>query len=216
MHHVRRFRRRLSSGRSRQSDSRAISWSKYRPFLHISPKVVIAPSAQVKFYGLPRRGSISLEIGDYSQFFGSVSFVRPDGHVRIGQRCQIGNSQIICAERIEIGDDVLMAWGITIMDNDSHSLDWEHRKNDSMRCYEDYKSDPTNFIRHKDWSNVGIEPVRIERRSWIGFNATILKGVVVGEGAVVAACSVVTKAVAPYTAVAGNPARPVRNLERGT
>ena len=45
---------------------------------------------------------------------------------------------------------------------------------------------------------------------WIGFNATILSGVVVGDGAVIGACSVVTKNVQDYEIVAGNPASPIR------
>ncbi len=44
---------------------------------------------------------------------------------------------------------------------------------------------------------------------WIGFNATILSGVTIGKGAVIAAASVVTKNVADYDVVAGNPARRV-------
>ena len=46
-----------------------------------------------------------------------------------------------------------------------------------------------------------------EGDNWIGANATILKGVTVGEGAVVAAGAVVTKDVAPYTIVGGVPAK---------
>lgn len=42
---------------------------------------------------------------------------------------------------------------------------------------------------------------------WLGRNCTILPGVKIGSGAIVAACSVVTKDVAPYTVVGGNPAR---------
>ena len=59
---------------------------------------------------------------------------------------------------------------------------------------------------------VKIAPVRIGDKAWIGFNAIILKGVTVGEGAIVAAGAVVTKDVPPYTIVAGNPARVIRTL----
>lgn len=53
------------------------------------------------------------------------------------------------------------------------------------------------------------QKVVIEDDVWIGARVTILKGVVVGEGAVVGAGSVVTRDVAPYTVVAGNPARKI-------
>jgi maltose O-acetyltransferase len=49
-------------------------------------------------------------------------------------------------------------------------------------------------------------PPRIENGAWIGLRATILAGKVVGEGAIVGACAVVTKDVAPYAIVGGNPA----------
>lgn len=45
---------------------------------------------------------------------------------------------------------------------------------------------------------------------WIGMNSTILSGVTVGKGAIIAACSVVTKSVPPYAIVAGNPAKIIK------
>jgi galactoside O-acetyltransferase len=52
----------------------------------------------------------------------------------------------------------------------------------------------------------------IQDKVWIGFGASILKGVTVGEGAVIGAQAVVTRDVAPYTVVAGNPARIIRHI----
>lgn len=52
-------------------------------------------------------------------------------------------------------------------------------------------------------------PIVIGDRAWISFRATILPGVTIGEGAVVAANSVVTKDVAPYTVVGGIPAKKI-------
>lgn len=56
-------------------------------------------------------------------------------------------------------------------------------------------------------------PIKIGNNVWIGSNATILPGVTIGEWAVVAAGSVVTKDVAPYTIVGGIPARVIKKLE---
>lgn len=53
-------------------------------------------------------------------------------------------------------------------------------------------------------------PIVLGNDVWVGARATILSGVTIGDGAVVAACSVVTKDVEPYAIVAGNPARLVR------
>jgi acetyltransferase-like isoleucine patch superfamily enzyme len=49
---------------------------------------------------------------------------------------------------------------------------------------------------------------------WIGFDACVLPGVTIGEGSVVGAKSVVNENVPPYTVVAGNPARVIRQLDR--
>lgn len=57
-------------------------------------------------------------------------------------------------------------------------------------------------------------PVRIGRNVWIGFEAVILPGVTVGEGAVIGARSVVAENVPPFTIVAGNPGRVVRVLDQ--
>ena len=57
------------------------------------------------------------------------------------------------------------------------------------------------------------KPIVIERNVWIAAGATIIGGVTVGENAVVAAASVVTKNVPPNTLVAGNPAKVIRRLE---
>ncbi len=57
-------------------------------------------------------------------------------------------------------------------------------------------------------------PVRICDYAWLSFRATILPGVTVGEGAVVAACAVVTKDVEPFTIVAGVPARVIGTRNR--
>jgi len=73
--------------------------------------------------------------------------------------------------------------------------------------------DVTMWIKgQKDWSQVGMAPVRILNRSWIGARAIILKGVTVGEGGIVAAGSVVTNDVPAWTIVGGNPARVIREL----
>ena len=56
-------------------------------------------------------------------------------------------------------------------------------------------------------------PIRIEDGVWIGARAIVLPGITIGEGAVVAAGAVVTKDVAPWTVVGGNPARVIKTRE---
>ena len=81
-----------------------------------------------------------------------------------------------------------------------------------MQCGIDYRKNPDNWILNKDWTNVKMAPVIIENKVWIGFNAAILKGVTIGEGSVIGAMSIVTKNIPPYSIVAGNPARILRDI----
>ncbi|MER9226851.1 acyltransferase [Mesorhizobium sp. M0664] len=139
-------------------------------------------------------------IGEESIIHCVFSFDRPDAQITVGKRCFIGRSHLVSAGRIEIGDDVIMSWGITVVDHNSHSVDWRLRGDDVKKWHRG----------EKDWTGIPIAPVKIENRVWIGFNATILKGVTLGEGSVVGAGAVVTKDVAPFAVVAGNPAKPIR------
>lgn len=140
------------------------------------------------------------------------TFETPQGEIHIGNNTHIGGAQFICRTRIDVGDDVTMAWGITLYDHDSHSTNWEYRKHDNEQCYKDYITTGNN-IANKDWTHVKSAPIRIEDKVWIGMDVLILKGVTIGEGSVVAARSVVTKSIPPYSLVAGNPARVVKSLK---
>ena len=163
-------------------------------------------------FRLVPEGRKYVTIGERGLIKAQFTFETPQGEVHIGNNTHIGGAQFICRTRIEVGNDVTMAWGITLYDHDSHSTNWKYRKHDNEQCYEDYINEGNN-IAHKDWSHVNSAPIIIEDKVWIGMDALILKGVTIGEGSVVAARSVVTKDVPPYSLVAGNPARVVKSLK---
>ena len=141
-------------------------------------------------------------VGCDSMIVGPCLFEREGASVEIGSRTFFAGV-IDCAGHIRLGDDVLVATGATITDHASHDVDFAGRADDV-----------TEWIAgRKDWSHVEIAPVVIADKAWIGCNAIILKGVTIGEGAVVGAGAVVTGDVAPYTVVAGNPARLIRRLD---
>lgn len=122
-----------------------------------------------------------------------------------------GNTKIICSTNVEIGNWVTIAWGVTIYDHNSHSLDYRDRMKDQQQQLIDW---PTgSFIKNKNWDVVARSPIKICDHVWIGFDVVILKGVTIGEGAIVAARAVVTKDVEPWTVVAGNPAIVVKRLQ---
>ncbi len=138
-------------------------------------------------------------------------FESKNGFIKIGNNVNIGGANLISRSAIIIGNDVTMAWGITIYDHDSHSVYWSKRINDNKKCYDDYLK-YNNKVLNKDWTNVNSKKIIIEDKVWIGFDVLILKGVTIGEGAVIAAKSVVTKDVPAWTLVAGNPAKFIKNL----
>ena len=109
-----------------------------------------------------------------------------DHAVRIGDRCKIQNS-VSVYNGVTIGDDVFVAPNVSFT-------------NDKV---------PRAF--NADWT---ITPTFVENGASIGANSTIVCGVTIGEYAMVAAGSVVTKNVAPYTLVMGNPARPVAKIDK--
>lgn len=150
--------------------------------------------------GLGRTSTLNL--GDQSICHADISFDRPTAKVIIGNRSYIGRSTLVSAEHIEIGDDVLISWGVTIVDHDSHHIDFSLRKNDVI----DWGHG------QKDWTHVNRAPVTVMSKVWIGFNVIVLKGVTIGTGSVVAAGAIVTKDVPAWTVVAGCPAKVVKEL----
>jgi len=144
----------------------------------------------------------SLTVGENSIVHAHISFEEAGGEVRIGNRSFIGRSHLVCYRSLVIGDDVIMSWGITVVDHDSHPINWE------ARC-----SDVVDWAKgRKNWKHVAHAPVVVKDKAWIGFNVSVLKGVTIGEGAVIGACSVVTRDIPAYTLAVGNPARVVKSV----
>lgn len=109
----------------------------------------------------------------------------------IGDGVSIGAfNHVTCTNRIVLGEGVLTGKFVTITDNSHGNTDYA-----------------SLHIRPNDRDVVSKGPVIIGKNVWIGDKATILPGVTVGEGAVIAANAVVTKDVPAYSVVGGNPAR---------
>ena len=176
--------------------------------LRESGLVTIGAHTKVDDLKVELRGSYSeagiVAIGSDSLLSGTFVVETSAGRMRVGDRSFIGGGLFVCTDEISIGSDVMFSWGCTVIDTDAHSLSWEHRKNDVR----DWKRgvDEGAIGKYKDWTHVKSKKIVVKDKAWIGFNVIILKGVTIGEGAVVAAGSVVTKDVPDYAVVAGNPA----------
>lgn len=114
----------------------------------------------------------------------------------IGNNCQFGDYlHLTCANSIIIDDNVLTGRWVTISDN-SHG----------ESTYEDLKNAPL------DREVISKGPIKIGKNVWIGDKATILAGVEIGEGAIIAANSVVTKNIPPFSVAGGCPIKIIKTL----
>ena len=116
-----------------------------------------------------------------------------NGAIVIGNNVGISNSTIVARKSVVIEDDVMIGGSCKIYDNNFHSLDIEHRL---VQPDTDIKSD--NVV--------------IKKGSFIGAHTIILKGVTIGEKAVIGSGSVVTKNVPDGEVWGGNPARFIKDL----
>lgn len=110
--------------------------------------------------------------------------VLPNAHLILNGGTINENCQITCATEIKIGKGCLMARDVVIRDYDGHTIDLP------------------NYQMAK--------PITIGDNVWIGYRAMILKGVTIGEGAVIAAGAVVTKDIPPHSIAGGIPARVIK------
>jgi acetyltransferase-like isoleucine patch superfamily enzyme len=115
-----------------------------------------------------------------------------EGEFSMGDSYINSHARILCGNKINIGDDVSIAWNVQILDDDRHDLT--------------VAGNPTQRTGQ----------IHIDDDVWIGHDVSIHKGVTVHSGSVVASNSVVTTDVPPQTLVAGTPAEVIRrNVDWG-
>jgi acetyltransferase-like isoleucine patch superfamily enzyme len=141
-----------------------------------------------------------------SSYLGTMFDVGPRGRVRFGDYALVHGARIICDDEIVIGDHVMISWNVVLMDTYRFSPDPDVRRRELRAVPESVPRVLTGAVEGRR--------IEIGPNVWIGFDAVVLPGVTIGEGSVVGAKSVVTEDVAPYTVVAGNPARVLRAIQK--
>ena len=163
-----------------------ITLLKYWPFLEIhGRRISFGQGLQIRPFPIGKDNLRIIlaggnRIGSYAIIQGSATISFGEGSY-CGEFCVFGVN-----EGIQIGKNVMIAPAVTIRDTDHQSVDI-----------------------HTPMSKQGIvtAPVEIGDDVWIGHGAVILKGIRIGQGAIVAASAVVTKDVPAYAVVAGIPAK---------
>ena len=142
--------------------------------------------------------SMTLEEGAEFQSYGNTTigsastvWLYKNSKMQIGSRSYINmGAKIFIRTKLTIGNECAIAMDVKILDDDFHPVIPLERKGDY------FPSTP--------------RPIVIEDHVWIGANTTILKGVTIGSGSIVAAGSVVTSDVAPNCMVGGVPAKKIK------
>ncbi|MBK8350454.1 MAG: acyltransferase [Saprospirales bacterium] len=131
------------------------------------------------------------------------------GEIKIGKDSYIGDGvRIWSGEKITIGNDVIIGHNTNIIDTNSHETDMQERQKSVRKQLE--------LGYQKEKGNIETAPIIIKDNVWISYGVSILKGITIGEGAIIAANSVVTKNVEPFTLVAGNPAVFIKKISNET
>jgi serine acetyltransferase len=116
----------------------------------------------------------------------------PDAELRIGAGVRMSGTSVCAVERVTIGDRCVFGANVTVADTDFHSMDPGIRS-----------------VPGSDANHASHRAIEICDDVFIGGASMILKGVRIGQGAIVGAGSVVTRDVPAGVMVAGNPARPI-------
>lgn len=146
------------------------------------------------------RGSGELVVGDQVHVSGKLSIhfaasfvARP--RLEIGAHSDLGHdTRFVVGRAVTLGRHVQVAGGTTFRDSGGHPVD------------------PTRRLAGGAPDEDDVRPIVVHDNAWIGSNVLVLPGTEIGEGAIVSAQSVVSGTVAPYTIVAGNPARRIGTL----
>ena len=120
-------------------------------------------------------------------------FIYRNGYIKLGNNVSLSNASFFSTNSIEIDDETCVGANVRIYDTDFHSIIPEYRLNGN--------------------THIKSSPVKIGKRVFIGTSVIILKGVTIGDEAVIAAGSVVTKDIPAREVWGGNPAKFIKLID---
>jgi acetyltransferase-like isoleucine patch superfamily enzyme len=187
---------------------RTLSWDWYPG--RVPENVTVDPEAYLEttysFQLFRSQAADAVRIGRGSSIYLGVMFdVGTLGRVSIGDFTLINGARIICDAEVSIGDYCLISWNTVFMDTRRLPQNAVARRRELELVS---TREPRRFE-----TETPAQPIRIDRNVWIGFDACVLPGVTIGEGAVIGARSVVVEDVPPFSVAVGNPARVIRKLD---
>ncbi len=145
-----------------------------------------------------------ITVANHSVIAGELLVFAHAGSITVGDWCYVGEgSRIWSAATIRIGNRVMISHNVNIFDNLTHPLSATERHAHFRQIA---------VTGHPKFIDLAEKPVLIGDDAWIAAGAMVLRGVVIGEGAIVGAGAIVTSDVPPWTIVAGNPAKVLRQL----
>jgi acetyltransferase-like isoleucine patch superfamily enzyme len=202
---IRRARRALFIARLQaQASLRGSSIS-----VDIAPDVALGRHIRAEI--VPGTSGNRLVIGPESRLQDDVSLWFRGGSIEIGRNTAIRRGAVLTsAGRLVVGDDVLVSWGCVLHCHESLVVEDFAVLSEHVTLV-DSKHLRTALdvpLLHQ----VESAPSQIGKGVWIGAKALVVAGVHVGDGAVVAGGAVVTEDVEPWTLMAGNPARRIREI----
>ena len=197
----------IKNALKRLFNRQAIDFRKtYAGFIEIHPTAYLGGNFRLHIDELPKKPRVMVRIGEGSQIFANITLTNENASLSIGRETQIGASEIVVSSKIDIGDDVLIAWGVTLIDSNHHSIDWNLRKNDVRNSGKSLRdSDGSKIAMYHDWTMVSKKPIYIGNKCWIGIKTIVLPGVRIGEGSVIGAGSVVRSSINDWSLAYGNP-----------
>lgn len=148
-----------------------------------------------------------LVLGDASGAYDRATFVvGPRGTVLVGEYTVLNGTYIVANERITIGSHCLLAWGSVLTDTWIAAGSSPAARRAMLQAA---ARDPGRHLGAVE----PPRPVTLEDNVWLGFDSVVLPGVTLGRGAIVGCKTLVTRDVAPYEVVVGDPMRVVRRLD---